>query len=133
MRRSVRDAAERAPERARRHQSPACLGAPQKSPGHDGPGDDAYGGDEGIRTLGLCLAKAALSQLSYIPVLRACRSYAQEPELLSIQTIPNTSHSKCICIVAILWGCVNVYMNRAFRELLAYRKLIQKTFPVVIL
>jgi hypothetical protein len=26
-----------------------------------------YGGDEGIRTLGLCLAKAALSQLSYIP------------------------------------------------------------------
>ena len=67
VRRSVRDAAERAPERARRHQSPACLGAPQKSPGHDGPGDDAYGGDEGIRTLGLCLAKAALSQLSYIP------------------------------------------------------------------
>ena len=27
-----------------------------------------HGGDEGIRTLGLCLAKAALSQLSYIPV-----------------------------------------------------------------
>ena len=78
MRRSVRDAAERAPERARRHQSPACLGAPQKSPGHDGPGDDAYGGDEGIRTLGLCLAKAALSQLSYIPVLRACCSCTQE-------------------------------------------------------
>ena len=25
-------------------------------------------GDKGIRTLGLCLAKAALSQLSYIPV-----------------------------------------------------------------
>ena len=30
-----------------------------------------HGGDEGIRTLGLCLAKAALSQLSYIP-RRAC-------------------------------------------------------------
>ena len=30
------------------------------------------GGDEGIRTLGLCLAKAALSQLSYIP--RAIRA-----------------------------------------------------------
>lgn len=30
-----------------------------------------YGGDEGIRTPGLCLAKAALSQLSYIP-RRAC-------------------------------------------------------------
>gem|GEM_PF-3973997 len=27
------------------------------------------GGDEGIRTLGLCLAKAALSQLSYIPLI----------------------------------------------------------------
>ena len=26
------------------------------------------GGDEGIRTPGLCLAKAALSQLSYIPI-----------------------------------------------------------------
>ena len=26
-----------------------------------------YGGDEGIRTPGLCLAKAALSQLSYVP------------------------------------------------------------------
>lgn len=26
-----------------------------------------YGGDEGIRTPGLCLAKAALSQLSHIP------------------------------------------------------------------
>ena len=29
----------------------------------------SYGGDEGIRTLGLCLAKAALSQLSHIPRL----------------------------------------------------------------
>ena len=28
----------------------------------------SHGGDKGIRTLGLCLAKAALSQLSYIPV-----------------------------------------------------------------
>ena len=27
----------------------------------------SYGGDEGIRTPGLCLAKAALSQLSHIP------------------------------------------------------------------
>lgn len=27
-----------------------------------------FGGDEGTRTLGLCLAKAALSQLSYIPI-----------------------------------------------------------------
>ena len=26
-----------------------------------------HGGDEGIRTPGLCLAKAALSQLSYVP------------------------------------------------------------------
>ena len=33
-----------------------------------------HGGDEGIRTLGLCLAKAALSQLSYIP-LSKCKSH----------------------------------------------------------
>lgn len=32
------------------------------------------GGDEGIRTPGLRLAKAALSQLSYIPILRECLS-----------------------------------------------------------
>ncbi len=31
------------------------------------PGLPSHGGDKGIRTLGLCLAKAALSQLSYIP------------------------------------------------------------------
>ena len=31
------------------------------------PGQNDHGGDEGIRTPGLCLAKAALSQLSYVP------------------------------------------------------------------
>ena len=30
--------------------------------------DECDGGDEGIRTPGLCLAKAALSQLSHIPM-----------------------------------------------------------------
>ena len=31
-----------------------------------------FGGDEGTRTPGLCLAKAPLSQLSYIPFFSSC-------------------------------------------------------------
>jgi hypothetical protein len=30
-----------------------------------------FGGDEGIRTLGLCVANASLSHLSYIPTQKA--------------------------------------------------------------
>ena len=41
----------------------ACLGLPAQA-------FDFYGGDEGIRTLDFCLAKAALSQLSYVPRIR---------------------------------------------------------------
>ena len=37
----------------------------------------SYGGDEGIRTPGLCLAKAALSQLSHIPGRNARRLLCQ--------------------------------------------------------
>jgi hypothetical protein len=36
-----------------------------------------YGGDEGARTLDLRLAKPALSQLSYVPVLRAPNARAR--------------------------------------------------------
>lgn len=35
-----------------------------------------FGGDEGIRTPGLCPATAALSQLSYIPAKRALAIFA---------------------------------------------------------
>lgn len=52
-----------------------------------------FGGDDGIRTRDLCLAKAALSQLSHIPLVRSytvfigrCQEMkpAETPDLLSL-------------------------------------------------
>ena len=45
-----------------------------------------YGGDEGIRTPGLCLAKAALSQLSYVPGNGAVAIVAPRAPLVNVDT-----------------------------------------------
>jgi hypothetical protein len=37
-----------------------------------------FGGDEGIRTLGLCVANASLSHLSYIPTQKAILDHLQK-------------------------------------------------------
>ena len=50
----------------RRQDLSATGGQHMKEPASSGA-RGPYGGDERIRTAGLCLAKAALSQLSYIP------------------------------------------------------------------
>ena len=44
------------------------MADPKRPPGKKPDGLASHGGEKGIRTLGLCLAKAALSQLSYIPM-----------------------------------------------------------------
>ena len=48
------------------------------------------GGDEGIRTPGLCLAKAALSQLSHIPT---CEGYCCTPVLPCQRTTGAFNHN----------------------------------------
>ena len=53
------------------------------------------GGDEGIRTLGLCLAKAALSQLSYIPRrIALCHSDSPQGQCQGRRAIKRTLRCK---------------------------------------
>ncbi len=57
-------------------------------------------GDEGTRTPGLCLAKAALSQLSYIPYLGVVGLTGFEPvtPALSAQCSNQLSYRPLICL-----------------------------------
>ena len=58
-------------------------------------------GDEGIRTLGLCLAKAALSQLSYIPMRSAQKIFCQDSAAVSTKNYPA---SRAVGLVAATEG-----------------------------
>ena len=64
------------------------------------PQNKSSGGDEGTRTPGLCLAKAALSQLSYIPYCGVVGLTGFEPvtPALSAQCSNQLSYRPLICL-----------------------------------
>lgn len=79
---------------------PNSRGA-RKSPETNASGLQYHGGDKGIRTLGLCLAKAALSQLSYIPMRSAQKIFCQDGAAVSTKNYPA---SRAVGLVAATEG-----------------------------
>ena len=72
------------------------------------------GGDNGIRTRGLCLAKAALSQLSHIPDFRFTAWFAAS---FFIIVAPSGSVKAVIAVFGRVWAVfITVFITSASPE-----------------